>query len=1082
MSDGIKQEHKRLVAGRARTLLERIEDPDPLEYGHRDESDVENIYEKWRDLYPDEEAFQTRLEQIGTDVEECKRAISADRIGDDEPLPDWMDTLDEIVDAVQGEGSHLDADYLDTLDEKQEGPETEHWLFPQLSARVAAFALTKLPQDPVKTVLTEDALYTMASWFRARFHERFNRILYVEFKSFVASRDRELAFTDPEEFDDPPRAHFREFREYLLSDGFADLCVEYPVFSRLLVTQFDQWKHHLVELSERLRRDKDVLAEEFGSGDLGRIVTLRPLADDTHGDGRAITALEFESGKKIVYKPRSVEAGKAFNRFLRNLNDQVSLPEFEPPKIVSRGEYGWMEWIDSGDCSTEAQIERYYQRIGALVCVVYLFEFTDCHFENVIAAGEHPYLIDAETIFHPYFGKERDTTMSGPNALVNNSALLSLLLPFSVESGADVDVGNDLSQKIAGIGLSTEPVEIDAIPSPSIKAVNTDVVSIDQEPVTFDRSDNVPTLDGEGCPPREYVDEIVDGFETVYDTILELRDRNELSDALGYPDIFESTINRVVYRSTMQYAKVLRSSRSRSCLHDGARFGVELEGLSVPFCDGSIGDPKPWALLEEELDALKRFDPPRFTSYTDGTELYRDGDPIGAEVDRAGLERSMDRIEAADPADRREQVEIIRAAFAGPLTPDWPSTDDPAITPETVDDQSLETEAEALFDRILVAGVEDEDGVRDWAWIAPWDDSTRMSVEFADHSLYSGRSGIALLAGALYRTTGDDRYRELAREIVAPVRESIRDGVPTATLQDIGGCSGAGSVAYGLGVLGDLIDDESLLEDAARTVQFVTDERIEQDDTYDVVGGAAGTILGLLAVHDRHEDPELVSVAQQCGDHLLDARITTEDGHQVWEGPGDSDPLTGFAHGMSGIAYSLVRLSAVTGDDSYRDAALSAIEYEADSYSEGAQNWPDNRDWVDAAFMDQWCHGRSGIGLARLGMSDYTDDPIIVDGFERAVEGISNDWPKHSDHLCCGEAGRAEFLLEAEQRHDYRPGEARERMRAVLARKERTGCYRKLSRTSEVIDPSLFHGIAGIGYTMLRTQYPDELPCLLLYE
>gem|GEM_PF-4314751 len=31
-------------------------------------------------------------------------------------------------------------------------------------------------------------------------------------------------------------------------------------------------------------------------------------------------------------------------------------------------------------------------------------------------------------------------------------------------------------------------------------------------------------------------------------------------------------------------------------------------------------------------------------------------------------------------------------------------------------------------------------------------------------------------------------------------------------------------------------------------------------------------------------------------------------------------------------------------------------------------------------------------------------------------------------------------------------------------------------------EPTLFHGLGGVGYTALRVAAPDELPCPLLFE
>jgi lantibiotic modifying enzyme len=61
--------------------------------------------------------------------------------------------------------------------------------------------------------------------------------------------------------------------------------------------------------------------------------------------------------------------------------------------------------------SKQEEIKRYYQRAGQLLCLLYVLGANDCHNENLIACGEHPVLVDLETLMHHPFreiaGQER---------------------------------------------------------------------------------------------------------------------------------------------------------------------------------------------------------------------------------------------------------------------------------------------------------------------------------------------------------------------------------------------------------------------------------------------------------------------------------------------------------------------------------------------------------------------------------------------------------------------------------------------------------------------------------------------------
>ena len=51
-------------------------------------------------------------------------------------------------------------------------------------------------------------------------------------------------------------------------------------------------------------------------------------------------------------------------------------------------------------CRDHDEARRYYERAGMLLCLFYVLEGTDCHYENIIASGEYPVLIDTETLMH----------------------------------------------------------------------------------------------------------------------------------------------------------------------------------------------------------------------------------------------------------------------------------------------------------------------------------------------------------------------------------------------------------------------------------------------------------------------------------------------------------------------------------------------------------------------------------------------------------------------------------------------------------------------------------------------------------
>jgi len=129
--------------------------------------------------------------------------------------------------------------------------------------------------------------------------------------------------------------------------------------------------------------------------------------------------------------------------------------------------------------------------------------------------------------------------------------------------------------------------------------------------------------------------------------------------------------------------------------------------------------------------------------------------------------------------------------------------------------------------------------------------------------------------------------------------------------------------------------------------------------------------------------------------------------------------LAGFSHGQAGIAYALLKLYEVTGNNSYRGTAEQAIRYENTLFSPKYSNWQDLRGVVEQKnnvpfYMARWCHGAPGIGLARLASIHLSNDPSSVNtdiaNAIRTTQKAARSMTSR-DHVCCGNMGLADMLL-----------------------------------------------------------------------
>jgi lantibiotic modifying enzyme len=353
-----------------------------------------------------------------------------------------------------------------------------------------------------------------------------------------------------------------------------------------------------------------------------------------------------------------------------------------------------------------------------------------------------------------------------------------------------------------------------------------------------------------------------------------------------------------------------------------------------------------------------------------------------------------------------------------------------------------------------------------WIAVQPLAGTERFQIQPVADDLYSGRVGIAVFLAALHRVTGESRFAEFAR-LALPHSGRLVERGPWL---GIGGTSGAPAIAFGFGAVGRFLEQRDLIASGRALAESVRADALRQDDQLDVIGGCAGTILCLLALHGVAPSTRLVEAARAAARRLLARRGPSEWGPRAWRcGSEDRPMLTGFAHGASGIALALHRLARVTGDGEVRSAADEALSF-VDVATRGERG---------PQPVAGWCHGAAGRGLAALAVSD-DEQRALVDAELASARGGAR-----TDRLCCGEMAVADFLLTAGQRLG-RPelvGEARQRALGTTRRAAARGGYRLgVDPTPDDLTPGLFLGAAGVGYELLRLADPASCPSLLLWE
>jgi lantibiotic modifying enzyme len=328
--------------------------------------------------------------------------------------------------------------------------------------------------------------------------------------------------------------------------------------------------------------------------------------------------------------------------------------------------------------------------------------------------------------------------------------------------------------------------------------------------------------------------------------------------------------------------------------------------------------------------------------------------------------------------------------------------------------------------------------------------------------------------------------RTLSLAAIAHVRKNLksRNAAHMARSLGIGGATGLGSIVYAFATIAKFIGNEDLLAEAHVTASLVSSDLIAADKRLDVIGGSAGAILGLLRLYRDSPSPDVLATAARCGEHLL-AQPRIGEGLGCWLGQGyGKQALNGMSHGAAGFAYALASLATATGREEFAEAASQCIAFENTSYDAQRDNWPWFRDDEEPLWPSQWCHGASGIGIARAAIAKLRrlDSKLLASDVRYALDGVKRGWPGHVDTLCCGTLGNIEFLCEAADAlgQEGLRELASTCMAAVVRDAVANGDYR-WNVGPRKFNLGLFRGLAGVGYTLLR-RVDDSLPDVLIWE
>ncbi|GAA2793601.1 type 2 lanthipeptide synthetase LanM family protein [Kitasatospora paracochleata] len=976
----------------------------------------------------DRAGFAARLASLGLG-DELASALGdelPERLADRAARPGWAEYVERAVAAAPATAEAL------SIDPAAEGADVFRPALRPLLAPAWAEAAAKITLPEAELAVVREAFEQRLGGQLARLAAR------------TLVRELHLARSAGRLAGATPQERFASFvAELATGPGLAELVTRYPVLGRMLGQSAGDAVVAVVELADRLQADREELAAAlFGAADPGPLVRLELGLGDAHQGGRAVAMVHFAHGA-AVYKPRPLDQHLLLEKTVGWLNAKVPGLDLRTPKAVRGAGYGWLEFVEHRWCGSVTAADRFYRRQGALLALLYALDGADMHYENVIASGDQPVLVDAETLFHSGLPAATtagtDPAAEALQASVHRTCLLPHLL-----------IGEYGALDISALGRTADGT----YPSDVVRweAAGTDRMRAVRGPAASPAGRNQPLPDS-AAPYADHRAALFEGFRAGYDAIA--AHRAELLGPDGPAARWTDSPARLIVRSTRLYTTLLDESTHPDLLGDA----LARDSVFAVLWTESAGDTARQRLIEHEIADLWRGDVPVFFHRPARSAVWTSREVrLDGLLPAPSLALVRAKLARMGEVDRHDQEWVISAALAvaGSGT-DRPRSrlavrPVPAVVPEP---RRLLAAACGIADELAARAVHGTGRVN---WLGLERIAGRhWAVLPLGAGLADGYSGVALFLARLGAVSGAERYTALARRALRPLPSLLSALVADPELiADVGpgALHGLGGVVHALVRLADLLGEEAAgcLPDALAALAQAADTLPDHAAHACFADGLAGALAAADLAHRATGADGAGRLARRLADRLLPLARQRSD-------------AAGFARGDAGTGWALLRYGTdlpgcagapytATGTALLRGALGPALREAAPG----------------------WHSGLPGVLLvvAAGGVADQAE-------LDHGVRLLA-DLPAAEDlSLRQGEPGTLEAL--AALADLGRPG-AREalahRTGEVLALIEQQG--HRCATPDHVPTPGLLSGLAGIGHALLRLGFPAEVPSVLLLD
>uniref|UniRef100_N2A3B7 Type 2 lantibiotic biosynthesis protein LanM n=1 Tax=Eubacterium plexicaudatum ASF492 TaxID=1235802 RepID=N2A3B7_9FIRM len=752
---------------------------------------------------------------------------------------------------------------------------------------------------------------------------------------------------------DSSEERFESYNEIVGTEEFHHYIEKnYPVLEYLFQRKMEHAVKCVESISEAFINDKEELSNVFGKK-FGKIDDMEIGNGDTHQLGKTVAILTGDFGK-VVYKSRDFYNDSALNDIVEFLNRYSIRCKLKKNRVLGKKGYGWQEFIEKKECMNDEEVARFYYREGIYLAIFYIFNSGDMHYENIIADGEYPRMIDTETLV-TLSGYKNISLKENVHNFARDNVLSTSFLPIKNKRNVmDVDL----------CGLSGGNLKSQKMKEYDIENYGTDQMKLVRKYICQQMEQtNIPKMNGEQVNILAWREQLIEGFEDAMNIFY--KNKEQLSECIAKSDIKYSH-QRQLFRNTYSYAKFLQTGCYPTYLTSLEQRKKLFEKMRN---SGNIKNQR----VEHEISLLMEGCIPAYYSMFEERTLYSNGKVIQTEFfNQSGNETVTYKISSLSPETIRLQKHIINLSYMTLIKDIIKKPADIGNSAEYY--ENFMQGAKSIFDNISKNILIDPDSEKQDLYIIRLGDHCQ-SLQGLDMSLYEGGG----LIWSMYCYARETENNQLMKQCLALLESAEDKQDKMAVLESTSVYAGIGSAVYILfNIYMDTGDPKyyKLCEKYLRKIS----ERLDTIESIDYMHGISGYVVLLSKMLEKEKHDYLLRIFEKSCEILCNLMkcYRTE--------------TAGIAHGSSGVALALSFLVKHTCDRSY----LKSIE----------KILCDEKNYVEKDNMF-WCRGTAGSALAKAqilkNLKDMCNDSIYLNikkEFDKEIGLLLEYRSGENDNLC----------------------------------------------------------------------------------